>query len=337
MLDPRRATCSLQLRSLRVYCDVVRLRSFSAAAAEHGLSQGAVSQTIQNLEEMLCVRLLDRSTRPFVPTAEGQKFFDGSLEILDQFDGLIDEVRGKTEQVSGYVVVGSIYSIGLSYLPRIEEAFAQRYPAASIKRVLAHPDEIYRAVEEGTVDIGLVSYPQNNKWVVATAWLDEPMVLVASPRHRLANAEKVTPASLSSVGLVAFAADLPIRHAIDRALRSVDVSMRTVVELDNIDSVKHAVVVNSGLGFLPEMTVRSEIASGTLKVLQCDGLSIHRPIGFLHRRDKPLTRAAKQLIELSMGLIRSPSDLADVDRPGPDSPGSRRTKAEAAAPVGSHA
>ena len=307
MLDPRRPLSTLQLRSLRIFCDVVRLRSFSAAAGEHGVSQGAASQAVQHVEEMLDVPLLDRSTRPFTVTPEGQRFFEGVCDLLRNFDTLIDEVRGKSEEVTGYVAVGAIYSIGLSYLPQVEEQFAQRYPAASLKRMLDHPMEIYRAVEQGTIDIGLVSYPQSDKAVVATPLLEEPMVLVASPRHRLASRPQIAASELSQVGLVTFASDLPIRLAIDRALRSVGVAMRIVHELDNIDSVKHAVTVNSGLGFLPELTVQQELAAGSLKLLNCPEISLKRPIGFLQRRDKPLTRAARELVELLSELAKIPA------------------------------
>ncbi|MFN5947254.1 MAG: LysR family transcriptional regulator, partial [Pirellulaceae bacterium] len=57
---------SIQIRSLKVFCDVVRRRSFSQAASDHGMTQSAASQTVQNLEEYLSVQLIDRSRRPFV-------------------------------------------------------------------------------------------------------------------------------------------------------------------------------------------------------------------------------------------------------------------------------
>ncbi len=297
MLDPRRTHSSMQIRSLRIFCDVVRKRNFSAAASEHGLTQGAASQTVQHLEDLVDVKLLDRSTRPFLLTAEGQKFFDGATSILRNFDSLIEEVRGTAGDVSGNVSVGSIYSIGLSYLPGIEEQFKQRFPNATLQTQLAHPDAVYKAVEQGTVDLGLVSYPESTRTVLATAWREERMVLVSSPRHRLASRKSVCPKDLSEVGLVAFAKELPIRHAIDRALRAENVTMRIVVELDNIDSVKHAVVVNSGLGFLPELTVQQELAAGSLQLLRCPDFTLTRPIGYLQRRDKPMSRVARELAE----------------------------------------
>jgi DNA-binding transcriptional LysR family regulator len=287
-----------------VFYDVVRKRSFSHAAVEHGMTQSAASQSVQHLEEFLRVKLIDRTKRPFILTAEGQKFFDGLSGILRQFDSLVDEVRlgsNASVGVTGHIVVASIYSMGLSYLPSLQEEFARKCPSANLNYQLAHPHEVYRMVEQGTVDFGMVSYPENTHSVQATKWRDEPMVLVASPRHRLSSLDhRIHPSDLSQVGLVAFASNLRIRQEIDKQLRSLGITMRIVVELDNIDSVKHAAIVNSGVAIIPKLTVQNELAAGSLKMLDCEGLELTRPLGIIQRRDVSLTRAARSFMELIM-------------------------------------
>ncbi len=268
------------------------------------MTQSAASQSVQHLEDFLAVRLIDRSKRPFVLTAEGQKFFDGLAGVLRQFDALVDDVRlggGESGDVTGHVVVASIYSMGLTYVPVLEERFAEVYPSATFEYQLAHPHEVVRMVEQGTVDFGMVSYPDaNHPTLQTTPWRHEPMVLVASPRHRVSSLGKISPQDLSQVGLVAFANNLRIRQEIDKELRALGVTMRVVVELDNIDSVKHAAVVNSGVAFLPKLTVSNELAAGSLKLIECDGLELTRPLGIIQRRDVSLSRAARNFLDLVM-------------------------------------
>jgi DNA-binding transcriptional LysR family regulator len=295
---------AVHIRSLKVFYDVVRRRSFSHAASEHGMTQSAASQSVQHLEEFLAVKLIDRTKRPFILTAEGQKFYDGLSGVLRQFDALVDEVRlggaSLDEGVTGHVVVASIYSMGLSYLPVLQEMFSKAQPAATFAYQLAHPHEVYRMVEQGTVDFGMVSYPDPNHSLQSTLWRHEPMILVASPRHRLSSMGKITVDALSQVGLVAFAGNLRIRQEIDKELRILGVTMRVVVELDNIDSVKHAAIVNSGVAFLPKLTVQSELAAGSLKMIECEGIELTRPLGIIQRRDVSMSRAARAFIELVM-------------------------------------
>jgi len=303
--DKKAASQAVHIRSLKVFYDVVRKRSFSHAAVEHGMTQSAASQSVQHLEEFLGVKLIDRTKRPFVMTSEGQKFFDGLSAVLRQFDSLVEEVRAGNNSaaaVTGHVMVASIYSMGLSYLPTLQDQFAKACPSATMNYHLAHPHEVYRMVEQGTVDFGLVSYPESTHSIVATNWRHEPMALVASPRHRLASMpQPIRPEDLSQVALVAFAQNLKIRQEIDRQLRQLGVTMRIAVELDNIDSVKHAAVVNSGVAILPKLTVQNEVAAGSLTMLKCEGLNLTRPLGIIQKRDVSMSRAARSFIELIIG------------------------------------
>lgn len=276
------------------------------------MTQSAASQSVQHLEEFLGVKLIDRTKRPFILTAEGQKFFDGLGGVIRQFDALVDEVRvgqGPTAPVTGQVMVASIYSMGLSYLPTLQEEFQKQFPSATMNYHLAHPHEVYRMVEQGTVDFGMVSYPENTQTIQSTQWRDEPMVLVASPRHRLAmETTPIQPSDLSQVALVAFASNLRIRQEIDKELRNLGITMRIAVELDNIDSVKHAAVVNSGVAILPKLTVQSELASGSLKLLNCERLNLTRPLGIIQRRDVSMSRAARTFVDLIMNHKVWPGD-----------------------------
>ncbi|MBS1116916.1 MAG: cmpR, partial [candidate division NC10 bacterium] len=78
----------MNLDTLKLYCDIARLRSFSQGAALNRVSQSAASQAIQQLEADLEVLLIDRSKRPFMLTPEGQRFYDGSRDLLDGFEKL---------------------------------------------------------------------------------------------------------------------------------------------------------------------------------------------------------------------------------------------------------
>ena len=268
------------------------------------MTQSAASQSVQHLEEFLGVKLIDRTKRPFILTAEGQKFYDGLASVLRQFDSLVEEVRAgnnSASAITGRVMVASIYSMGLSYLPTLQEDFQKVCPLASMDYHLAHPHEVYRMVEQGTVDFGMVSYPESSTSILATLWRDEPMVLVASPRHRLATLQRtIRPEDLSQVALVAFASNLRIRQEIDRQLRQLGITMRIAVELDNIDSVKHAAVVNSGVAIIPKLTVQNELAAGSLKLLDCEELNLTRPLGIIQKRDVSLSRAARFFVDLIM-------------------------------------
>ena len=92
---------AVHLKSLKVFCDVVRQRSFSRAAEENEISQSAASQVVQQLEERLGVLLIDRSKRPFVLTPEGEVFYDGCRGVMERYSTLEDKVRSVEEKLAG--------------------------------------------------------------------------------------------------------------------------------------------------------------------------------------------------------------------------------------------
>ena len=118
----------MQLKSLKVFCDVVGWRSFSRAADENGISQSGASQVVNQLEHRLGVKLIDRSKRPFVLTPEGETYYEGCRKLVQRYDALEDQVRTLHEEVAGRVRVVSIYSVGLHHMSRYLQQFLTQYP-----------------------------------------------------------------------------------------------------------------------------------------------------------------------------------------------------------------
>lgn len=300
----------MHLRNLKVFCDVVSRNSFSRAATDNDMTQSGASQAVQQLEEFLQVQLIDRSKRPFLLTAEGSAFHAGCLKLLRQFDTLTEEVRSLSQDVTGRASIAAIYSIGLSYLPELQKAVKRQYPKAEVRFQFGHPDEVYRLVEQGMVDFGLVSYPQASKTVSATAWRSEEMILAAAQNHPLCDCPEVTCEDLAKQLLVAFAPNLRIRHEIDRYLRQLGVTMQIAAELDNIDSVKHGMEVNSAVAFLPAPSVQEEIDQGTVVALRCPWLKLERPLALIQRRKDALGRTARGVMELILNSGGQPTSTA---------------------------
>jgi DNA-binding transcriptional LysR family regulator len=298
----------MNLKSLKVFCDIVGRRSFSRAAEENGISQSGASQIVNHLEEHLGVRLIDRTKRPFVLTPEGEAYYDGCRKLVQRYFALEEEVKTLHEEVSGRVTVASIYSIGLSHMNRFVQSFLKRFPKANVRLQYHHPRRVYELVESDQVDLGLVSYPRSGRSIKATAWRQEPMVLVCSPEHLLARQTQARLEDLHGLDLVAFDPDLEIRDEIDRALAARGVEVRVTMEFDNTETIKRAVEINAGVALLPRPTVDREVQSGALVALPLAGSELTRPIGIIQRRGKELGQTARRFMHL---LLQSPTAAAE--------------------------
>ena len=297
----------MHLETLQLYCDVVRLRSFSRGAAAAGVTQSAASQAIQQLEAELDVMLLDRSRRPLLPTEEGRGFYEACRTLLQGFGKARADLAAARQRVEGTVRVAAIYSVGLHDMSRHMQPFMSTYPQARVLLECLHPHKVVEAVLNDEADLGILSYPTATRALGVIPLRSEPMALVTHPTHRLARRRAVQPADLNGERFVAFDRALAIRKAIDRALKQVNVKVEVVMEFDNVETIKQAIGIAAGVSVLPRPTVLKEIGVRTLAVVPLTLPSLVRPIGIIHRRGQRFTPAVARFVE----LLQKADDGAD--------------------------
>jgi len=283
---------------LRLFRDIAQTRSISKAAVLNEVSQSAASQFLQATERQLGLKTVDRSRRPLTLTEAGRLYLDLCRDLLsrhEQFQVALEELKGRVE---GSVRVASIYSVGLSEMSGLKEEFGRRYPNVELHVEYLRPEKVYQAVEADQADLGVVSYPESNKHIKASPWLQEVMVVVTAPSHPLAARTVVAPADLEGHDFVGFDEDLPISREIRRFLREQDVEVEVVMHFDNIQTMKEAVAVGSGISILPERILREEIRQGRLKAIPLESPGLYRPLGIIHRRRKNFNRATQSFLQL---------------------------------------
>ena len=288
----------MNLDTLKLYCEVARLRSFSRGATASGVSQSAASQAIQQLEAELGAVLLDRSRRPLQPTEEGRGFFEACRTLLQGFEQARAELAASRQRVEGTVRVAAIYSVGLHDMSRHMHPFMSAHPQARVLLECLHPHKVVEAVLNDEADVGILSYPTATRALEVLPLRSEPMVVVTHPSHRLARKRRVTPADLIGEAFVAFDHDLAIRKTIDRALKQHSVRVNVVMEFDNVETIKQAIGIAAGISILPRPTVLKEVEIRTLAAVPLAIPGLVRPIAIIHRRGKRLTPAVARFIEL---------------------------------------
>ncbi|WP_435011316.1 LysR family transcriptional regulator [Tundrisphaera lichenicola] len=290
----------MQLESLKIFCDVVRWASFSRGARENGISQSSASQVVHQLEVRLGVKLIDRSKRPLVPTAQGKVYYEGCKDLVGRYLEVENRVKAleNDRHLAGTVRVASIYSVGLHHMSRYVERFRAAYPEADVRIEYLHPTRVIESVIGGEAELGLVSFPRKWPELSAIPWREEEMVLAVHPSHRYAGLDVVDAKQLDGETFVGFEGGLPIRRAVDRFLRKHGVHVRVALEFDNIETIKRAVEVPSGVAILPAPTVAGEEKAGTLRAIRFREPRPTRPLSIIHRRSDQLGLATSRFLAL---------------------------------------
>ena len=298
----------MQLEALKIFCDVARLHSFSRGAAENEVTQSTASQTLHQLEKHLGVTLIERSCRPLALTPEGKLFYEGCREIVHRYQDLETRVRRAQTAGNAVVRVAAIYSVGLGDMSACIERFNREHPPTHVEIEYLPPDRVYESVLNEAVDFGIVSFPRPRRDLTVIPWRLEPMVLACHPQHRLAGLARLPLGEIEGQKFVAFDEHLVIRREIDRFLKQHDVHVDVAMEFDNVEAIKRAVEVNSGVSILPQPTLDHEVSLGTLAAVPFGVRGFTRPLGLIHRRSKKLYASTLEFIELLRATAPAPGN-----------------------------
>lgn len=289
----------MQIQSFKIFRDLVQSGSFSAAAEANGLTQSAVSQQIKALEDRFAVKLLDRSRKVLTLTLEGEAFLETSRDVLGAIEALEHRIGLLRDVVAGKLRIATVFSIGLHELPPYLKQFRQSYPEVEVQVEYRRSGQVYAAVLEGLAEIGLVAYPAPRRGLeVLPFWRDE-LVVICPPTHRLANRRRVRLGEIGGERFIAFEPDLPTRKAIDRHLRDARVRVRHAMEFDSVETVKRTVEIENAISIVPETSVRTEVAAGTLVALSIEHETpLTRPLGAIVKKNARSLPAIREFLAM---------------------------------------
>jgi DNA-binding transcriptional LysR family regulator len=288
----------MQIESLKVFCDLAETESFTKAAQINEVTQSAVSQQISSLERQFKSLLIERSKKKFRLTREGQLLYDYSKQIIQTYEGLHSKIQEVKDIISGTIRVATIYSIGLHDLPPYIKRFLKDYPTVHVHVEYRRSNQVYDDIVSNVVDIGLVAYPAKDSRLEIVALRKDPMVLICHPQHPFAKLKSMKLKQITGQKFVAFEPDIPTRKALDKTLREESIEVKTVMEFDNIETVKRAVEIDAGISIVPHSTVVQEISKQTLAAVNVDHADMFRPLAAILKKGKVLSPAMRQFISI---------------------------------------
>jgi LysR family transcriptional regulator, transcriptional activator of the cysJI operon len=292
--------CFVTLSNLRLIRDIAHLRSISKAAHANEVSQSAASQMLTDLEHELGIVLFDRSKRPLSITSAGKAYVDFCRDVLRRQDELHSDLDTLRQKINGVARLAAIYSVGLSEMSQIETRFQARFPEAELEVSYLRPERVWEAVERDEADLGLMSYAESSREIIALPWRSEEMVVAVAPQHTLATQEYVRPSELEGESFIGFDDNLPIQSHVERYLRERRVSVETVLHFDNLQMIKEAVAHNAGISILPRRVMMDDTRAGRVVALRLEPAELFRPLHIIHRR----RRAFNAIISGLLALLR---------------------------------
>jgi DNA-binding transcriptional LysR family regulator len=290
-----------QLPNLETFARAAELSSFTAAARALDLTQAAVSQRVQALEEDLGVQLFRRQGGRVLLTEAGRRLYDYAQSILELHREARAAVTGRKEPVTGELHLAASSVPGEHLLPELLSAFQQRHPHVQVRATVADSQRVLEQVEHGQVHLGLVGRKGDSPHLEHRSFACDEMVLVVPATHPWARRRRIALADLSRQPLVLREQGSGSRWCLEQALARAGKSLadlRVALELGSNEAIKEAVLRGLGLAMLSTQAVEREVHAGRLHAVAVTGLALSREMFVVWDRRRVLPIPARLFLDL---------------------------------------
>lgn len=290
------------LDELQAFVAVAEKASFRVAAEDLSISPPALSRRIDKLEATLGSRLLDRTTRRVSLTNVGRQFLEEARAALNGLEDAVLRLADNASLRRGQVTVACLPSVAHHLLPGVLKRFADRFPSVRIKVVDESANAVLTSVLSGDADFGVNFVGVQEPEIRFEALRQEDYVLVMPRDHPWALRESITWEELADEKMVALSRQSGNRLLLDSVLSSLRRPPSAFYEVNHVTGALALVEAGLGLAALPGLSLPQTHA--TLKGVALVEPGIHRLLGLIARKDRPLQPAAAMLYGMLKELAR---------------------------------
>jgi DNA-binding transcriptional LysR family regulator len=250
---------------------------------------------IKQLENSVGVPLLEQLGKKIYLTEAGREFQHHCQSVLQQLsdaEAMFAGYKGMSGRLSICVASTASY-----FSPQLLAAFCKRYPDAQVSLNVTNRESLLQRLAQNETDMVVMGRPPDGLDLDATPFLENPLVIIAPPRHPLAQERDIPLARIQQETFLVREQGSGTRIAMERFFTEQGIKLTTGTEMSTNEAIKQAVQAGMGLGILSMHTIGLELETGRLAVLNVHEFPIRRHWYVVHRQGKRLSTVAQTFKE----------------------------------------
>ena len=290
----------ITLRQLEIFRAVALTGSTTAAAQSVPLSQSATSTALGEFERSLGARLFDRVGKRLLLNDNGRALLPLALGVLDGAQHIERAFAAGGVNLATDLRLHASTTIGNYLLPKLLSGFRELIPAARFDVRIGNTLDVVTAVQEFSVDLGLIEGPCHAADINITPWLEDELVVVAAPGHPLAESSKrrkLTAEQLAHAPWLLREPGSGTREAVELALLPHLESIQPAMTLGSSEAIKNAAAEGLGISCLSRAVVEDLVSTGRLCVLETRLPRLTRRLALIHHRAKVLSETIRRFLK----------------------------------------
>jgi DNA-binding transcriptional LysR family regulator len=282
---------------LITFVEIAKQGSFSRAGQKLYRSQPAVSAQIRQLEQEYGQKLFDRVGKSVRLTVAGETLLEYAGRLLTLRNESLRAVADQSSTPRGTLAVGANEATCLYVLPDIFAEYSRRFPSVQISIYRNFSHKVLEKVEDGTVDVGIVTMPVKSPSLKVHSIFRDRLMLMVDPANPLAAYKSVRTSDIAEQPLI-FPKTGFMRQVLDKQFRPYRSRLRVTMELPSVGMIKRFVAAGLGVSIISETFAKDEVKAGTAKLIPISDVELHRELGIVYRRDRTLPRSASAFVTL---------------------------------------
>jgi DNA-binding transcriptional LysR family regulator len=276
---------------------LAREKHFGRAAESCGVAQPTFSQGIQQLEEMLNVPLVKRSSRFLGFTPEGERVLVWARRLVGDVHAMREEILGLQHGVGSHVRIAAMPSV-MPVVASLTVPFQIRHPTARFTLVTRTSDEIIDLLHQREIDAGVRYVGSEPVGEVEEVPLyNERYLLLTTTEGAFGRSEQIAWAQLAGLPLCLFTSNLQHRRIVDDTLRGVGVKVLPAIETDSILALTTHVLTGKWVSVVSSLVVDAIDLSGQLRTVPIVEPIVANPIGLVVSKRFPIQPAIVSLLQ----------------------------------------
>jgi len=284
------------LDGMKTVIAVVETNSFTAASERLGMSKALVSKYIGEVESGLGIRLFNRTTRQLALTDAGKSYYEHSLNLLEQFSAMVDNVTGEQTSPRGLLRVSAPVTFGEMKLSPIIPKFLQLYPDLNIEVIVTN--NAIDMVEEG-IDVRLRIGGVADSNMIARHLRTFPLILCASPKYLETNGIPQTPEDVSQHTCI-IDSNFRVGKQWPIILKNGEaktINVNSHIAVNSPKAVQEIAIAGGGIGMIPEFIVEDSIKDGTLITILPDCTTLEFGLFAIYPHRKYVSKKVRCFID----------------------------------------
>lgn len=266
-----------------------------AAEALH-MTQPAVSLAIHELEQYYGVTLFDRIGRRLKITEAGLRFCAYASHISMLFDDMEKGMRDW--DAFGLLRVGASITIGSQFLPYYVKAYYNRYPGTEVKALVAPSEQLEKKIIDNELDFALIEGLAHTEALISEEYMEDQLTVICPASEAFRQKTQFTIREFQQQKFLLRERGSGTREVFERVVGNAGFSISPVWEAMSTTALVNGVINGLGIAVLPRRMVVGPIERGSVVEIKVEGLDFSRKFHIIYHKEKFLTSAAKNFIEL---------------------------------------